>query len=719
MPLPPLKSVRNFFEPGSIAVAGVSTDPGKLGSIIFANLRENKEKGILKASLYALNPAHSRIGDLTCYPNVSSLPETPELIVIAVPVSLTLPLVKEAAKEGVKAVVIIASGYAESGRKEMEDEIREVASVSGMRILGPNTIGVVDPWSGVDTLFLRPTKKLPNGEETVSMLEPLKGGIAVVTQSGYVGQMVSEELAASGVGIRALVGTGNQLDVSVEDILGYLADDEHTKVMAVYLEGIRDGRRFMRVAGRAAKKKPVVVLKVGKTRVGARAALTHTASLAGDYEHYGAAFRQSGLVEARDLQEFVDLCVSFLMLPREVGRRLVIVTNAGGVGAIAADEAQKSGLDVKPLDKATAARMRAEFGDSGFASIASFGNPIDLTASASTEEFVKATELAIGLGGYDMVLVIPTHQTPSIGYDISTRLSEVVATSHKPVCICVMGRSDFARRIQGDFLERCIPSFPTPERAVRVLAAAADYRSLSSKARAPASPRVSDTFRGLTRNRGRANYSLVEALLRAYDIALPKSVVVRSRSDLGKAKKLGFPVACKILAEGLVHKTEADGVVLNVSGTSELTSTLSRFRRTAAKRGARFEGMLTQAMVKDGVELIIGGTRDPTFGPTVVFGAGGIYAELVRDFATAIAPVSPREARDLISRIKLSPVLAGYRRGPAVDVAQLSEVVSRFSRILVENPSVDELEVNPLIATDHGIFAVDARLVLAAVGPTA
>src|SRR5712692_9713179 len=208
----PLKSIQSFFEPRSIAVAGVSTDPGKMGSIIFANLRENREKGTLEASLYALNPAHSKIGDITCYPNVSSLPETPELLVIAVPVSLSLPLVKEASKKGVKAAVIIASGYAESGRNDLEDEIRKAASVSGMRILGPNTIGVVDPWSGVDTLFLRPTKKLPDGSEVVSMLEPLKGGVVVVTQSGYVGQMVSEELAAKGIGIRAIVGTGNQLD---------------------------------------------------------------------------------------------------------------------------------------------------------------------------------------------------------------------------------------------------------------------------------------------------------------------------------------------------------------------------------------------------------------------------------------------------------------------------------------------------------------------------
>jgi acetyltransferase len=480
------------------------------------------------------------------------------------------------------------------------------------------------------------------------------------------------------------------------------------------MEGIQDGRKFMRVAAPAAKKKPVVVFKVGKTRVGVRAALTHTASLAGEYDHYGAAFRQSGLVEARDLQELVDLSISFSMLPRAAGRTLAIVTNAGGPGAIAADEAQRSGLEVKQLDRAAVARMRGEFGGSGFVSIASFNNPIDLTASASTEEFVKATELALGLDGYDMVLAIPTHQTPSIGYNISARLAEVVARSQKPVCMCVMGRSPLASMIQSDFLARKIPSFATPERAVRALAAAAEYRGLISRARAPASPRVSDMFSGLKAHGVRASYSVIEGLLRAYDITLPRSFVVWTRRDLGKAKKFGFPVACKMLAKGLDHKTESGGVVLNVASTAEAASAFSRFRKTAAKYGARFDGMLVQAMVKDGVELIVGATRDPTFGPVVVFGTGGTYTELVRDFASAIAPVSPREARDMISRTKLSPMLTGFRGGSVVDMPRLTEVVSNFSRILVENPSVDEIEVNPLIATDHGIFAVDARLVLAA-----
>ncbi|HMD78453.1 MAG TPA: CoA-binding protein, partial [Nitrososphaerales archaeon] len=341
-------NIRRFFEPKSVAVAGVSVDPGKMASIIFANLRENAAKGLLKASVYPVNPAHRRVGGVRCYPSVRSLPEVPDLLIIAVPVSLTLPVVKEAAEAGVKAAVVVTSGFAEAGRKDLEMELARTASDSGMRILGPNTIGLLDTRSGVDSLFLPRTKPLPGGRNVASLIRPRKGSVAIITQSGHLGETISEELAANGVGLRAIVGTGNQADVSVEDLIGYFADDDHTKVIALYLEGVLDGRRFMRESARAANRKPVVVLKVGKTSVGAKAALTHTASMAGDYEAYQAAFRQSGLIEVPDIEGLVDACIAFSLLPPVSGKSLAILTNAGGVGAIAADEAQRLGLDVVP-----------------------------------------------------------------------------------------------------------------------------------------------------------------------------------------------------------------------------------------------------------------------------------------------------------------------------------------------------------------------------------
>jgi acyl-CoA synthetase (NDP forming) len=471
-----VKGMRSLFEPRSVAVAGASTDTNKLGSIIFANMLENHRKGMLQARVYAVNPGHGRIGDQHCYPSIDSLPETPELLVIAVPQSLTVGLVRAGADAGVRAAVIVTSGYAESGKEELEREIGEVAARSGMRILGPNTIGLIDTWSGVDSLFLRPTKTLPDGSEISSLQKPLRGSVVVITQSGHLGEVISEELAANGVGIRALVGTGNQLDVSIEDVIEYFAEDPRTKVMAVYLEGVRDGRRFMVVAAHATRRKHLVVFKVGKTGAGARAALTHTASLVGDYEVYRAVFHQCGIVEAGSVQELVDYSVSLSMLPEVSGKRVAIVTNAGGVGAIAADEAQKAGLVVNPPGPEAQHRLRSVFRSENVASNAALGNPIDLTASASTDDFVRATREVLSSPGYDACLLLPTHQTPAVDTSISGKLSRAVLESRKPVAICVIGNSELARRIHLEFMANGIPSFPTPERAVHALAAAARHR---------------------------------------------------------------------------------------------------------------------------------------------------------------------------------------------------------------------------------------------------
>jgi acetate---CoA ligase (ADP-forming) len=704
------KGIRSFFEPKSVAVAGVSTDPDKLGSIIFANLLANVRKGLLKASVYALNPAHDRIGDQPCYAKIRVLPETPELLIVAIPLALALELVKEAADSGVKALVMITSGYAEVGKGEQEKEIGRIAAKRGMRILGSNTIGVVDTMSGVDSLFLRPTKTIPGGGEVVSMLKPLKGKVTIITQSGHLGESVSEKLAANGIGIRALVGTGNQLDVSVEDVIQYFADDENTAVIAAYIEGLRDGRGFMRAAAYAAKRKPLIVFKVGKTGVGARAALTHTASLVGDYDTYRAAFRQSGVVEATSLQELEDYCVSLSMVTPTAGRRLAIVTNAGGVGAIAADEAARSGLKVESLRPGDERRFRLKFKGAGFISNAGLKNPIDLTATASTDEFVRATEAVLALPAYDLALVIPTHQTPAIGYEIATKLGEVVSKMGKPVCMCVIGEADFAIRIQQEFMAKGIPSFPTPERAVRALAALPTYQGLAKTARAPARIRLRRPLVS-SRSSGTLSHLQVSRLLRPYGIGQARSVVVRSSRDMRKLKDLAFPVACKLLSRGLTHKTDVGGVVLNV-GVDQVESTLMHLKKLANAKKLVFGGMLVQEMVKDGIELILGGNRDPTFGPVLVLGLGGTYTELLRDYALAIAPVTPVEVEEMIARSNLDKALDGYRGGPNVNIEQFARVVSRFSRIMLDNPPIEQMEVNPLIVTKDKILSVDARVVM-------
>lgn len=704
--------MKSFFRPRSIAVAGVSTDPNKMGSIIFSNLVANRKKGLLKARVYALNPAHDHIGDEPCYPSIEALPEVPELLIVAVPESLTPELMRTAARARVKAAVMVTSGYAEAGKGDVEKAIGEDAAKQGMRILGPNTIGLYDTRSGVDSLFLRPTKELPGGGRVVCLLSPLEGGVVIITQSGHLGETISAELASNGVGIRALVGTGNQLDVSVEDVMQYFADDPHTRVMAVYLEGLRDGRKFMQVARYASRRKPVVAFKVGKTDVGARAALTHTASLVGNYDVYRSAFRRAGVVEAESLQELADFSVALSMLPPAPGNRLVIITNAGGVGAIAADEAQRVGLRVDPLSERAKNKLRSEFKGQPFVANASFGNPIDLTASATTDQFVRATRSVMSAAECDLLVLMPTHQAPAMDYDVGRRLTGVVAGSAKPTAVVTIGQDPLAKEIHGEFMTEGIPSFPTPERAVRALAAASAYASLRRSSTA-LRKRSMRSHRFAIRS-GLPGGQEASSLLRSYGISEPRSVVVRSPRDLEKLVRLDYPVACKLLSEGLLHKTDAGGVVLDVPDAARAKAVFHRFEKSAESRGARFVGMLVQEMVGKSVELILGGTRDPAFGPVVAYGLGGIYTEVLRDYAVEVAPASREDVRATLLQGRLGTILGGYRGGPKVDVDRLAEVISSFSRIMFDNPQIDQMEVNPLMANEEGVLAVDVRVILGA-----
>ncbi|HVP23871.1 MAG TPA: acetate--CoA ligase family protein [Conexivisphaerales archaeon] len=701
--------IGGFFEPRSVAVAGVSEDPEKVASIIYRKLVRNAQSGELKASVYALNPRYRSVFGHRCYPDIRSLPEVPELVVAAIPVESVRGLVGEAAKAGTKAIVIVTAGFGEAGRKGLESEILELARRGGVRILGPNTIGLLDTRTGMDTLFLPETKKLPSGEELPSLLPPIKGDVVIVSQSGHLGEIIGEELRANGVGVRAIVGVGNQLDVSVEDLLAFFADDDETKVMTVYLEGLKDGRRFLRMASEAAKKKPVVVLKLGRTRAGARAAVTHTASMVGDYGIYREAFREAGLIEARSLPELVDMCTAFSLSPPASGDRVLIITNAGGTGAIAADESEILGLKVNPPSPRLLARLKRRFRDSSFMNIVSLSNPLDLTATATTNEFVAVSKMLIGSGEYDLLLVVPTHQPPTIEYSIAERMERELKAAGKPVCVCTMGTSELANRLHAQFLGHGVPSYRSPERAVKALWALSEYAKAKRLPPWSVPPtRTGSAARAVSR-RGPVERADLDRLMARYSVPLPKSMVMTSKKEAPKEEStVGYPAACKLLSVALQHKSEKGGVILGIRNRRELLGAFEKLRGLAKASGVPFEGMLVQEMVS-GIEVIMGSVRDATFGPVVIFGLGGVLTELLQDFATAIAPVSKEKAREMILSVRTAPVLQGYRGGPKVDVERLAELLARFSKILTENPSIEELEVNPMIVRGDRIVAVDVR----------
>lgn len=700
------RPLNSFFSPRSVAVAGVSPDDDKLGSIIFENLLRNRKAGVLKADVFPLNPKHAMLRGTKCYPGLNALPVTPELLVVATPAEPALELVREASKAGVKAVVLIPGGFSEVGETGLQSSLLKAAGE--MRVLGPNTIGLLDTTTGVETLFIRPTKSLPGGREMVSHFTPKSGGVVVVTQSGHLGEVVSEELTSKGIGIRALVGTGNQLDVTVPEVIRHFSNDSRTKVIAAYLEGIPDGRAFMEAVATASRTKPVVVLKVGRTDVGARAALTHTASIVGDYETYRAALRQSGGLEARTFQELVDSCVMFSTAAPARGRRLAIVTNAGGVGALVADAAETEGMLVAAPTDISLVALKSEFEGRGFIANASLSNPFDITATASTEDFVRFTEAVVQLDDYDAAIILPTHQTPAIGYDIASRLIPA-SKGGKPVVMCVIGNSEFADSMRAEFGRENVPSFPTPERAADALSmfvGRSTRRPVATLSR-PA-PRL--RLKGLGHFQGPLPSETVHRLLRAFGIPTPDSTIVRSELEVRAGKVPKFPVACKLLSAGLVHKSDIRGVILDVKDPASLESAYRELKELSRRAHLRFEGVLVQGM-KSGVEVLLGATRDPVFGPTVVFGAGGRHAEAMKDYAVSVAPIGVAEARAMIKRTKVASILEDPRGGRPADLAKLAAVVSEFSRILPSNPSISEVEINPLMVDGGIISAVDARAV--------
>ena len=451
---------------------------------------------------------------------------------------------------------------------------------------------------------------------------------------------------------------------------------------------------------------------MGKTRAGAHAALTHTASIVGNYDVYRAAFRAAGIIEAESLQELLDYCLTFSMLKQRPGRRLLISTNAGGAGAVAADEAELDGLEVRPLDGATANRVKRSFGGIPRSSVPPLGNPMDLTATVNTDFFVKATGEALAAPYYDMAVVLPTHQTPTVSPEIAQQMADRLLRSGKPASVCVMGKSELASMIHSEFLARGIPSFPTPERAVKSMAALSMYSMLCRSSRPVRSLTVRVSRGTASTSEGYMPWMTIESLMDRYGIHLPRSVILAS-GIIGKGvERLKFPLACKLLSRELAHKTDVGGVILGVENKRELNSAVRRLIGLARSLAVRFDGILVQEMVKDGIELLLGATRDEVFGPTLTLGAGGKYAELIREYAVAIAPLDIGGARALASRTVVGKELGGYRGGPH-KASELASLVSRFSRILLDHPRIHQIEINPLMVSDAGLSAVDVRVVVA------
>ena len=470
-----IEQIDVFFNAKSIAVVGASKTEGKVGQIIFKNLVDNRRRGIYKGDLYPVNPNDDSILGYRCYPTLEKVLGEVELIIVAVPANAVPEVMKDAQGKGVKAAAIITSGFSEVGNIELEEEVKQVITKAGIRVLGPNCLGVYDAYTGIDMLFLPETKTLMNRNVVIATPRPTPGGIAVVTQSGAFGAAAIDSLAGQEMGLSKLISFGNKMDLTERDILLYLLHDERTKVILLYIEGISDGRRFMDAARMVTRHKPVIALKAGKTQAGARAALSHTGSVAGSDKIYDGVFKEVGILRARNMENFFDLAKALALQPTARGNSIAIITDAGGPGIMASDECESLGLNVRRFSEETEAKFTRLIQEGEIPSFAAIHNPVDLTGVVTSRMYELSTEILLEDPEVDGVIVLGLHHTPRLTEDFTDKIAQLMKNHEKPIVACDIGETEMANYIRSRFNKLGIPAYSSPEDAAYAMSGLVEY----------------------------------------------------------------------------------------------------------------------------------------------------------------------------------------------------------------------------------------------------
>ncbi len=470
-----VKQMHAFFSPSSVAVVGATRKTRKAGNIIFKNFAENKRRGVFKGEIYPVNPHESSILGFESYPSITKIPEKLELVVIVVPAKHVVNLMRDAASKKVKNAVIISSGFSEIGNHELENQIEAIAKKAGIRVLGPNCLGVYDSRTGVDMLFLPETRVLTTGDEVIATPRPMPGNMAIVTQSGAFGVAALDYLTGLQIGVSKFVSFGNKCDVNEAEMLQYLLHDEETKVIMLYVEDIKSGREFLKVAEKVTKKKPIVALKAGRTEAGARAAASHTGAMAGSDRIYDAVFEQTGILRAKDMEEFFDVGKGLTMQPPATGKNIGIITDAGGPGIMAVDECELKGLKVKRFSEETIQKFEKLKKDGRLPKFATNLNPVDLTGSVTSEMFELAAEILFSDLEIHGIILLGLHHTPALQEDFIDRVAKVASKYDKPIVACDIGETEMALHTRYRFDKLGIPAYFSPEDAARAMNALVRY----------------------------------------------------------------------------------------------------------------------------------------------------------------------------------------------------------------------------------------------------
>lgn len=698
--------LRHFFDPSSIAIIGASERPDSKGQRVFQNLRASGFKG----ALYPVNPGHASVAGETSYKSVGTIDAPVDLAVITSPTPTVPAVIDECAERGIRAAVVASASFRALGPawRKQEQALRAKAQAKGIRIIGPDCLGLMRPSIGLNA--------------TNSRLSALPGHLALVSQSGAVCSAILDWAHARKIGFSSMVALGDTVDVDFGDVLDYLATDRETRSILLYIETVRDARRFMSGLRAAARLKPVIVIKSGRHSEGSRAAITHTGNLVGADDVFDAALARAGAVRARTIEQLFSAAAVLSSGYRLRGNRLAIVTNGGGPGILATDRAVDLNVNVPQLAASTLRVLNDALPPQW-----SQSNPVDLLADATPERYEVAVKACLADPGIDGVLTLLAPQAATDPVAVADRLVALARDSAKPVLTCWLGE-EHVRTAREHFSGSRIPHFDTPEAAVEAYSYLAQYQrnqQLLMQVPAAVALRHEPNVQGarliiedaLAQGRNTLTTMESKALLTAFGIPVVRTVEARSPSEaLILAESLGYPVAMKISSPQISHKSSVGGVRLNISNAQAVRAAFMDLTVAAqnARPGATITGVTVERMhgKPHGRELIVGVTRDPVFGPVITFGAGGTMVELIRDRAVALPPLNAFIAQDLIQRTRVAATLGEYQNLPPARIQVLEQVLLQVSDLVCQLPYVSELDINPLVLDEEGALAVDVRFVV-------
>jgi len=697
------KELDSLFRPKSVAVIGASATPGKIGHSVIKNLLDGKYEG----QIYPINNKLTDVQGLKCYASILDVPGPVDSAVVTIPAQYVLPVVEDCGKKGVKALIVITSGFSEVGDTALEEKLVSISRSYGMRVLGPNIVG-----------YLSNTDKL---NASFAPFLPLKGKASLITQSGALLIAIDAASYSRGVGFDKLVSIGNMSDLDFADLIAWLNDDPNTTCITLHIEGFKDGRKFIEQSRKTSK--PIIALKAGVSSHGAAAAASHTGSLAGATKVYGAAFQQAGAVQATDLDNLFDRTLSLSLQPELKGDNLLIITNGGGVGVLATDAAEKYGVPLKFAPKDVQEALKEHMPEFGSAK-----NPVDMTGMAGNEWYKETVRYSLTHDWVDGVVVLYCETAITNPSEIAQAVYDALQESgvkDKPVTTSFVGgeRCDVAMKW---LVDKGIPAYGAPDVAVNAMAALREYAQIresiseNSDVKLAGDKETALKVIAKARSAGRDSLTEIEAkeVFKAYGLPVTRTVLATSEDEaVAFANKVGYPIVMKIVSPDILHKSDAGGVKVNVKDDKSVREAFQTIMKNAReyKADADIHGIAIQEMAPWGTEVIMGSINDPTFGPTVMFGLGGIFVEVLKDVTFRVAPVSCSQSKQMISEIRGAPILAGVRGEAPRDREKLAETVCQYSNMILDlGDEIKESDANPILVYEEGqgVKVVDARIIL-------